>query len=198
MRSLLVFATCTLALCSPALAGQPVSQPLNPPPPPFETCKATGAGTICQGSIGSSYGPVDTGVVCGSGADAFGVADSATQQEVARRDYDADGNLVRRVRHDRAEGMLSNATSGATLPYHQTWIQTDALGVPGDFGSATTTWTGELVLKPAHGAPVVIGAGRDVFAPGGVLEFQAGPSGFLDLIAGAPAVVEQVCAALEG
>jgi hypothetical protein len=198
MRSFLVLLAATLALSNQALAAQPAPQTLNPPPPPFETCNATGSGTTCQGTIDSSYGPVDTGLVCGSGPGAFRIADSAAQQELARRDYDADGNLVRRFRHDRFQGMLSNETSGASLSYHQTWIQTDVLSVPGDTGSATATWTGEFVLKPAHGAPVVIGAGRDIFAPGGVLEFQAGPSGFLDLLAGSPTAVDPICAALGG
>jgi hypothetical protein len=185
-----------LMLVPASLAGQPVTQTLNPPPPPFETCKTVGNGTICQGTIDSSYGPFDTGLVCGSGADAFGIADSATQQELARRDYDADGNLVKRYINDRLQGQLSNEVSGATVPYTQTRIQTDVLAVPGDRSSATTTLTGELVLKPATGPPIVIGAGKDVFAPDGSLDFQAGPSGFLDLLAGDPSVVEPTCAAL--
>ena len=177
-------------------AGQPVTQTLNPPPPSFETCKAVGEGTICQGMVDSSYGPFDTGLVCGSGAGAFGIADSATQHELARRDYDADGNLVKRYINDRFEGQLSNEVSGAAVPYTQTWIQTEVLAVPGDLGSATATWTGEFVLRPATGPPIVIGAGRDVFAPDGSLDFQAGPSGFLDLLADDPSVVEPLCAAL--
>ena len=186
-----------LTLAPAGLGGQPVTQTLNPPPPSFEACKAVGNGTICQGSIDSSYGPFDTGLACGSGAGAFGIADSATQQELARRDYDNDGNLVKRYRNDRLEGQLSNEVGGMTLPYKQTWIQTDVLAVPGDLGSATATWTGEFVLKPATGPPIVIGAGRDVFAPDGSLDFQAGPSGFLDLLAGDPSVVQTICAALD-
>ena len=194
----LVVAVLGALIVAPAsVGGQPVPQTLNPPPPSFETCKAAGNGTICQGSIDSSYGPVDTGLVCRSGASAFGIGDSATQQELARRDYDGDGNLVKRYRHDRFEGQLSNEVSGAALQYKQTWIQTDVLAIPGDLGSATATWTGEFVLKPAKGAPVVIGAGRDVFAPDGSLDFQAGPSGFLDLLAGDPSVVQTICAALD-
>jgi hypothetical protein len=186
-----------LTLAPAGLGGQPVTQTLNPPPPSFETCKAVGNGTICQGSIDSSYGPLETGLVCGSGPGAFGIADSATQQEVAKRDYDADGNLVKRYRHDHLEGQLSSDVSGTTLQYKQTWIQTDVLAVPGDLGSATATWTGEFVLMPEKGAPIVIGAGRDVFAPDGSLDFQAGPSGFLDLLAGDPSVVQTICAALD-
>jgi hypothetical protein len=185
-----------LMLAPASLGSQPVTQTLNPPPPSFETCKTVGGGTICQGMVDSSYGPFDTGLICGSGPSAFGIADSATQQELARRNYDSDGNLVKRYRNDRLQGQLGNEASGTAVPYTQTWIQTDVLAVPGDLGSATATWTGEFVLKPATGPPIVIGAGRDVFAPDGSLDFQSGPSGFLGLLAGDPSVVEPVCAAL--
>lgn len=200
MRALLTATgICTalaLVLASASFAGQPVTQTLTPPPPPFETCKAVGNGTICQGTIASSYGPVDTGLVCGSGPGVFNIFDSASQNEVAMRVYDAGGNLLRRELHDRYTGQLSNQLNGATLPYTQTQTTTDILASPGDFSSATTTLTGEMVLRPTGGAPVLIGAGRAVFAPNGTLEFQAGPTGFLDLIAGAPSAVTPICAAL--
>jgi len=200
MRPFLIIAsTCAagaLILASASLAGQPVTQTLNPPPPPFENCKALGDGTICQGTIASSYGPIDTGLACGSGPGAFDIFDGASQNEVAMRVYDADGNLVRRELHDRYAGQLSNQLTGTTLPYTQTQTTTDILASPGDRSSATETLTGEMVLRPAGGAPVLIGAGRAVFAPDGTLEFQAGPTGFLDLITGVPSAVDPICAAL--
>jgi len=200
MRRLLaaagVSAALTLVLASASLAGQPVTQALNPPPPSFETCKATGSGFICLGSIADSYGPVDTGLACGSGPGAFDVFDGASTNEVAMRVYDADGNLLRRVRHDRADGAVSNQLNGATVPYLQTQIITDVLAIPGEFSSATETMTGEIHVRLAQGAPLLIGAGRTVFAPDGTIEFQAGPSGFIDLLAGAPSAVEPICGAL--
>src|SRR5436189_158856 len=51
-----------------ALAGQPVTQTLTPPPPAFEICKAIGSGTLCQGSRVLVEPLFDTGFVCGSGA----------------------------------------------------------------------------------------------------------------------------------
>ena len=200
MRALLtitgVCAIVILTLAAPGYAGQPVSQTLNPPPPAFETCKSLGNGTLCEGSIASSYGPIDTGLICGSGAHTFHVFDAASENEVARRVYDADGFLVRRDRHDRYAGQLSNPSAGTALPYTQAQEMTDELLVPGDLGSATTTLTGEWLLKSATDAPVLIGAGRDVFAPDGSVEFAAGPSGFLDLLAGADSALAPVCAAL--
>ena len=185
-----------LAFASASPAGQPVTQTLTPPPPSFETCKAVGDGVICQGSIADSYGPVDTGLACGSGPSAFDVFDGARTNEVAMRVYDADGNLVRRVRHDRADGEVSNPLNGMTVPYAQVQNITDVLAVRGDLSSATETITGEIHFRLAQGAPLLIGAGRTIFAPDGTIEFQAGPAGFVDLLAGAPSAVDPICAAL--
>ena len=128
---------------------------------------------------------------------AFDIFDSATESELARRFYDENGNLVRRVRHDSfASGQLSNPLTGAALDYTQTQKWTDILAVPGDLGSATVTLTGEFVVHGAKGAAVLVGAGRTVFAPDFTIEFQAGPSGFLDLIALDPSAVGPLCAAL--
>lgn len=201
MRMSFVIATACVVACAAApavIAGAPVTQTLVPPPPSFETCKAFGDGTLCEGSIADSYGPIDTGIVCGSGPGAFHVFDSASTNEVARRVYDANGFLVRRDRHDRADGQLSNPAAGTSLPYTQVQEITDELAVPGDFASATTTTTGQFHLRADGGAPMVIGAGRTVFGPDGTLEFQAGPTGLLDLIFGAPSAVQPVCAALAG
>lgn len=189
-------ALCALAAsvaASAALAGQPVAQTLTPPPPSFETCKAVGNGTICEGMVSKeTYGPYDTGIACGT----FDVFDSGVQNEVAKRTYDADGNLVSRVRHDRSDGALSRLGSSAALPYTQTQGWTDALAVPGDFGSSTLTVVGSFIVHSPTGAPVLTGAGRTIFAPDGTILFQAGPTGFFDLVAGEPAAVAAVCKAL--
>ena len=201
MRSALVLATvcgAALAAAGSGLAGQPVTQPLVPPPPSFETCKSIGNATLCAGSIANSYGPVDTGLACGSGSTAFDVFDTASESEVARRVYDANGLLVRRDRHDRYDGHLSNPATGTSLPYNQVQETTDQLAVPGDFSSATTTITGQMHLRTNTGAPVLVGAGRLTFAPDGSVEFQAGAAGFLDLIFGAPGAVDPICAGLGG
>ena len=43
----------------------------------------------CEGSASEMYGPVDTGLVCGTGDTAFDIFDGASQKEVAKRTYDA-------------------------------------------------------------------------------------------------------------
>lgn len=77
------------------------AQTLNPPPPPFETCKAVGSGTICQGEETVTFGPVDTGIVCGSGSSTFDVFDGPDVFDLAAiRYYDQNGNLTRRIIHE--------------------------------------------------------------------------------------------------
>src|SRR5882724_10371981 len=149
MRRLLIittaYAAAALIPVSATLGGPPVTSPLTPPPPSFEACSTVGGGTICQGTVSESYGPVDTGLVCGNGPSAFDIFDSATHHELARRVYDASGNLVRRVRYDRFAGQLSNQSTGAIVAYTQAQTTTDVLSVPGDLGSATETLTGEFI-----------------------------------------------------
>jgi hypothetical protein len=198
--SLFVAGACAagaLIFVSAGLAGQPVTQTLNPPPPSWQTCKAVGGGTICQGTNIESYSAVDTGIVCGSGAGAFHVFDAATDEYFVTKFFDADGNLVRRWFHDHytfAEN--SNPLTGATVPYTQTDTRTEIFAVPGDVSSATTTITWEILAHAAGGAPVFRNTGRTVQAPDGTTLFRAGPLGFWDLFAGDTSVLDPLCAAL--
>jgi opacity protein-like surface antigen len=124
--SLFAVALSALALAPASLAAQPVSQTLNPPPPSFESCKTVGGGTICSGTQTSSYGPVDTGIACGSGTSVFDIFDQGTDTENATRYYDGNGNLTRRVLHDKYSfGQWSNPITGATVNYTQNNVQTD-------------------------------------------------------------------------
>lgn len=188
----------TLVLAPSGIAGQPVAQPLNPPPPSFETCKATGIQTICQGTRTlPPYGPDDTGIACGSGSTAFDIFDSGVESQVAARYYDADGNLTRRVIHQTNHSAFSNPLSGATIPYIQKQTITDVLAVPGDLASATETITGTINFTvPGMGA-VFLNDGRFVVDPNGNLDFSAGPQDFNDSVSN-PGVTNQLCAALGG
>jgi len=189
-----------LVFVSAGVAGQPVMQTLNPPPPPWQTCKAVGDGTICEGTNVESYGPVDTGIVCGSGAVAFHVFDAGTDDYSVWKKFDTDGNLVRRVFHDHYSfGEFSNPVAGAAVPYTQTDTRIDELAVPGDLGSATetTTW-GSLFHLPGAGAPVFWNSGRTMQFPiDGATEFSAGRLGFWQLfVDGDTSVLDPLCAAL--
>jgi len=209
MRSILSLtgacAAGALVVATAGLAGQPVTQTLNPPPPSYEVCKAVGDGTICQGTTTFSYGPIDTGeegppLVCGSGSGAFDIYDSAVGNSMARRIYDANGNLVKRYRYDQSDGQNSNPLTGATVPYTSTLTNIDNLAVPGDLGSATEQTTGEFIVRPPHGSPVFMQVGRTVttFEPDFSLDFQAGPNDFFDYAFGDTSVLGPLCAALGG
>jgi hypothetical protein len=184
------------------VAGQPVTQALNPPPPAFLTCKAVGSGTLCSGTRSFAYsellndegGPAFT---CGSGANAFVIVDSGIHSQNVIRTYDANGNLVKRVVHDAFDSTFSNSVSGAAVPYHQHDTLTDVFAVPADFDTITETMTGLLtnVVLP-HEGTVWLQAGRTVTDAAG-LEFEAGPDAGNDWqFDGDVSVWQPVCAAL--
>jgi hypothetical protein len=183
---------------SPALAGQPVTQNLMPPPLSFETCKTVGNGFICEGARTESYSPTDTGIPCGSGAAAFYILDQGTHNQHAIRYYDTNGNLTRRVIYDQYFSQFSNPLTGAAVPYMQHNTTTDVLAVPGDLTSATETTTGETNFTVPHMGAVLLNAGKVVFNLfDGTLEFSAGPQGFIDYFYnGNTAALAGLCTAL--
>src|SRR5512133_4097609 len=109
-------ATAAALLPGSALAGQPVTQTLTPPPLAFETCKAIGSGTLCQGSRVLVEPIGDTGLVCGSGANAFPIFYGDTIDQVASRSYNLDGNLTNRFVEERYQSArFVNPITGATV-----------------------------------------------------------------------------------
>jgi hypothetical protein len=196
-HALVTASLAVMALTPSAFAGQPVTQTLTPPPPSYETCKAVGSGTICQGATTVSYGPEDTGIVCGSGGSAFDIFDTGTYDRHAARYYDQNGNLTGRVKHDQyTSAQFSNPLTGATVPYTQSNTTTDVLAVPGDLSTATETNVGENNYTVPHLRAVFLNAGRTVTSPDGSLDFEAGPQGFLAYFDGDASVLQPLCAAL--
>jgi hypothetical protein len=195
----------TLVLTSTSVAGRPVTQTLNPPAPSYYTCKAAGKGTICTGNPPTeTWGPIDTAlegtpIACGTGAAAFDVFDAGIDVITARRDYDANGNLVRRVlTDDYTFGEFSNPLTGNVVPYGQSDKRTDDFAVPGDLGSGTETTNWNIHFHvPGTGAPVFINTGRTVQGADGSLESRAGRLEFFDLfVDGDVSVLGPLCAAL--
>jgi hypothetical protein len=188
------------ALVPPAQAGQPATDELNPPPPDFLTCKATGERTICSGSrVESKVEELQPELFCGSGASAFNIYDTGDNHERVTRWYDADGNLTRRVIHSRwVPAHWSNPLNGKTVPYTQTQKITTLLEVPGNFDSAIEIQVGENVyFDGATHEKVLQSTGRTVFAADGTLLFRSGKQPFLDaFIDGDMSVFDGVCAAL--
>ena len=138
-------------------------------------------------------------LVCGSGPDAFNIYDQGVIHQRATRWYNANGDLTRRVVHERwTSAFWSNPLTGKTVPYTQTGKVTDVLAVPGDFGSATETTVGQNVYTdPVTHKKVLRSTGRTVFGADGTLEFQAGNQWAVDaFIDGDMSVLDAVCAAL--
>jgi hypothetical protein len=190
----------SLVAVSSALAGQPVTQSLSPPPPPWLTCKAVGTGTICEGTVSYSYSGEDTGIACGSGAGSFEILDSATVTDRDTDRYDANGQLVEVLKHETySSGQFSNSGSGAAVPY--TSNVTTTITFPGT--NALLVFRGEMNLTAPGLGAVALNAGRlvDLFNDqGDNILFEAGPhSLFPDLyLYGDTSVVPRLCAALGG
>jgi len=186
-----------LVLAAPVAARQPVVQQLNPQPPDFYTCSATGGGTICRATTSDPYELEPTGIWCGSGSGAFEVLDSGGHVVRATRWYDTNGNLTRRERVGSFPGAhFSNPLNGASIGYQQRNTDWDVLAVPGDFSSST--WSGHGVLSmtvPGRGA-VIIEAGITRVGPGDNLELQAGRTDLSDYYGGDASAVASLCAAL--
>jgi hypothetical protein len=198
--TLVASAITVLASAPGAFAAPPAPQELNPPPPDFLTCNPLGAGTICTGSSEEvKVAEPQPELVCGSGSEAFLIHDNAVLHQRATRWYDADGNLTKRVLHERWKpAFWSNPLTGKTVPYTQTGKITTVLAVPGDFGSATETIVGEnIYTDPVTHEKVLRSAGRVVFGADGTLDFRAGQQPFLDaFVDGDMSVFDAVCAAL--
>lgn len=183
-----------LALAPAAFAGQVPRDDLNPTPPDFYTCKASGERTICRASLVEVEEPVDTGLECPG----FNIVDQGTETSEFVRRYDADGNWVKRVEHERwTDSFWSNPLNGNTLPYTQRNIYTDVLGVPGDDSTITETQVGEnIYTDPVTHKKVLTSVGRTVFSPDG-LEAYSGQQPFIALdIFGDTSAFDAVCAAL--
>ena len=181
-----------------SVAASPPST-LNQGRPESFTCQSVGGGTICQYSHGETYGPLDTGLVCGSGADAFDIFDQAVLTESGTVWFDRNGDLTKATDRDvYSFGQWSNPNTGATVSYTQTGVETDMLAVPGDFTSATVTITGQNVYRAGAGKPVLLSAGRQVFNfDGSELISNHGPNAFVAAFyEGDPHAFDRICAAL--
>jgi hypothetical protein len=191
-----------LAVAAPvptALGGQPVTQTLVPPAASWQTCKAVGDGTICEGTRVVAEGPEDIGIACGTGAGAFDIWNRGTDHVHAIRYYDESGRLTRRIFEDHntsAEAEFFNPLTGAVVPYTQHDTTVGVLAVPGDLGTETQTQTGENIYRDPAGGVVFLNAGRTVVGPDGDEEFAAGPHSFDRYFSGDTTVIEPLCRAL--
>jgi hypothetical protein len=189
-----------LVIAPGASAAPPAPQDLNPPPPDFLTCKPLGARTICTGILTEiKDSEPQPELVCGSGPDSFVIHDNARLDARVTRWYNADGDLTKRVIHERwSSSFWSNPLSGKIVPYHQIDKITTELAVPGDFDSATETTVGtNIITDPVTHRKVLRSVGRVVFGADGELDFRSGKQPFVDaFVNGDMSVFDDVCAAL--
>jgi hypothetical protein len=171
--ALAIVAAGLIAAAAPAAAATS----LNPAPPSWYTCKPTGGGTICHGTMSFEHFAGFDGT-CPQG---FNILENGYKDETGTRYYDRDGNLTRRVLHDiypvgNPLNVLYNSQTGTSVPYRTDVTETDDLAVPGDFGSATSRFTGNgyTVTLPGGGL-LVHDVGQFAFAPDGSILEDHGP-----------------------
>ena len=171
--ALAIAAAGLIAAAAPAAAATS----LNPAPPSWYTCKPTGSGTICHGTMSLEHFAGFDGT-CPQG---FNILENGYKDETGTRYYDRDGNLTRRVLHDiypvgNPLNVLYNSQTGTSVPYRTDVTETDDLAVPGDFSSATSRFTGNgyTVTLPGGGL-LVHDVGQFAFAPDGSILEDHGP-----------------------
>jgi hypothetical protein len=204
MRKLLVVAglvglLALFAVAPVGFAGQPAPSTLNQARPQGFTCNTVGGGTICRDFQVEVEGPLDTGIVCGSGPGAFDIFDQFVDNQSRTFTFDENDNLTRFTDHDViCFGQWSNPLTGDVVPYTQHNLETDVFAVPGDFTSDTVTITGENIYRAGTGAPVLLAVGRQVFNfDQSQLLSSHGPNAFVAAFyEGDPHAFDQICAAL--
>ena len=170
----------------PAAAGQPIDvTTLNPVPLDIYTCSATGNGdgAICFAHTVEPYENEATGLMCGSGAGAYEILDSGIRDIHAKREYDSNGDLTRRLRNFLfRDAHFTNPLNGHTLGYSQQNTDIATLTVPGDLSSAVTPERGHITLT-------VPGLGL-------VIHESHNQSDFIPYFGGDASVIAELCAAL--
>ena len=173
-----------LVVALPVAAGQPIDvTTLNPVPPDIYSCSATGNGAVCFAHTVEAYENEPTGLICGSGAGAYEILDSGIRDIHAKREYDSNGDLTRRIRIFLfRDAHLTNPLNGHTLGYSQQNTDIAVLTVPGDLSSAVTPERGHLNLS-------VPGFGH-------VIHESHNQSDFIPYFEGDASAIAALCAAL--
>jgi len=166
----------------PAAAGQPVDvTTLNPVPPDIYTCSSIGNGAVCFAHTVEAYENEPTGLICGSGAGAYEILDSGIRDIHARREYDSNLDLTRRIRIFLfRDAHFTNPLNGHTIGYSQQNTDIAVLTVPGDLSSAVTPERGHLTMSvPGLGLVIHESHNQSDFIP----YFEGDASAIADLCA---------------
>ena len=192
-RIWLVQPICLLVAVAFGLATVPTAGAgaLNPSPPSFVTCTATGGGTICRATLTTTFSfPKE--FTCGTGASRFSLNEAGTtDREVVYR-YDGAGNLTERVtRVTSLAGAFTNASTGKSVPESGHFTITHEYLTPGDLSTDQTTFDGAFAVALVPGTGIVLhDAGHIVFAPNGDVLKEGGVHDYQN------SDLTQLCAAL--
>ena len=180
-----------------AIAGPPVLPNLNPPPPDYYTCNATGSGAICRAKLAETFNQEPTGIICGTAQNPVELLLNLTAVARLTRYYDAAGNLTRRFISERDEGTIINPATNLAATLTESTTTIDTLAVPGNFDTLTTQVTGRLfkITLPGSGV-LLLDSGRAVFDSEGNFIGRSGHLGIDDYFAGNHEAAAKLCAAL--
>lgn len=192
---LAVLAVLTNLPVSQAFADPPSLPPLNPPPPSFETCRATGGGAICQGEVTFTDPPAPSGLVCGTDAQPVELVIADTGSFAGTRWYNADGNVTRLWGRLRLQGAVTDPATGLAANFVQDNGIHTSLTVPGNLSIGIETWTGDLrVFLPGAGV-LLRDMGRSVLGSDGS-DLETGRHELAEYFGGDHSVLAPLCAAL--
>jgi hypothetical protein len=167
---------------------------------PGFTCQTVGGGAICRDFQVEAVGPrEDPNIACGTGAGAFHIFDQWIDNQTRTLWLDENGDFTRYTDHDvYSFGQWSNPLTGDVVPYTENSVETLVWGVPGDFNTATETYTGENIYRLPTGKFVLQAVGRQVYSFDFEQLFSShGPNAFVDAFyKGDPHAFDQICAAL--
>ena len=173
---------------------------LNPPPPPSfnPVCEEVGGGTICTVNFSDPPFAGGSGLVCGTGANAYEVFQFQNRTVQGRRYYDENGNLTRRHFREVLGGTWTNPLNHKALSYSGALTHLHDLTVPGDITSGTDSVTGSVRTYLPQGGTVLFEAGRTIGTSDGVVISENGPHPLLHyFVLGETAGIQPLCDALQ-
>ena len=186
-----------VAVCSLAHARPEAADTLDPAPPPWLTCKASGVETHCSASFDLIQTAVSSFFYCPT----FEILENAQVHLDWRLTYNAQGKLTHWTSHVNQpvvgnHNIWFNATDPSKwVPMGGNWNTNLDFPTPGDFSTVIETDTGLLgrVVLPA-GKSIVLDAGITILDPNLNVLFEAGQH-FL-YVSPNSEQMQQVCAAL--
>jgi len=191
----------SLAL-GPVLARELVDPTtLNPPPPAAfnPVCERVGNLIICEVQFSDPPLSGGSGVICGTGAEAFEPFQFQNRSVTGKRYYDANGNLLRRHFREVFEGTFTNPITHKSVAYSGSDTHLHDLAVPGDSATGTEIITGSvrIFLGPGNGT-LAIDTGRLVIdVAGDKFVVESGQHPFLDYFEhGDTSALQPLCDAL--